>query len=611
MLQTIREHTQGWISGTIIGLIIVSFAFWGIHSYFVGGAANTDVATVNGEAISRIQYINTFENLKRQYQQQFGANNPFNGNDALLKKVALKNAIEAEVMKQSAIANGYHLSDEQVTQALANIPNLQLNTELSTDQFQRIYEQLLVNQPRVGIVFSSFSLPDQVKSTIALLQQQRDYDYLKISNTALKTQPGNFDNNTIEAYYNAHKKEFMTPEQVSIEYIQLSVKDVIAQIHPTNEELHTYYNENIESYKSPMQWKLQSLEFPIANTASDSDVKAAENKANAAYEALSKGEAFAKVSQGNMGTLTGKEWVQTSSIPTEYQKEVANLKAGDITKPFKTSKGFVIIKAVAVEQAKAQTFAEAENKVRQSVVQQKAESKLAEMRERLADITYEHPESLQTASTELKLPIKSSEFFTRDKGNDELSNQKRIRDIAFSTDVLKAQNNSDVIQLNPDTLVVIRLKEYKPAKILPLSDVKSDIEAKLKDQEMAKQLDEFANSLLAKLNNGTDAQAVATDNNLTWVSQGLTTRFDNKVDAAINETVFKLPTPDINKKPSYGLAKLSDGYAIVRLIAVKPGSLEDKKQYDVFAEQIQNSDGMLEYELYKQSAIKNAKIRVS
>ena len=61
MLQTIREHTQGWIAGTIISIIILTFALWGIHSYFVGGAANTNVAEVNGVEITKEQLAVSYE----------------------------------------------------------------------------------------------------------------------------------------------------------------------------------------------------------------------------------------------------------------------------------------------------------------------------------------------------------------------------------------------------------------------------------------------------------------------------------------------------------------------------------------------------------------------
>ena len=58
------------------------------------------------------------------------------------------------------------------------------------------------------------------------------------------------------------------------------------------------------------------------------------------------------------------------------------------------------------------------------------------------------------------------------------------------------------------------------------------------------------------------------------------------------------------------MTRLPNGYAIVALKSVKEGTVTDKKQYTVFAEQVQNSEGLLEYELYKQSQTNKAKIKI-
>ncbi len=81
MLQTIREHTQGWIAGTIISIIILTFALWGIHSYFIGGGANTNVAEVNGIEITKEQLAVAYERLRRQAQLQYGSTNPITSKD--------------------------------------------------------------------------------------------------------------------------------------------------------------------------------------------------------------------------------------------------------------------------------------------------------------------------------------------------------------------------------------------------------------------------------------------------------------------------------------------------------------------------------------------------
>ena len=103
MLQTIREHTQGWIAGTIITIIILTFALWGIHSYFVGGGASSVVAEVNGVDITKEQLTVAYERLRRQIQIQYGANNPITAKDEVaLKNRALQALIDIEVLKQAS-----------------------------------------------------------------------------------------------------------------------------------------------------------------------------------------------------------------------------------------------------------------------------------------------------------------------------------------------------------------------------------------------------------------------------------------------------------------------------------------------------------------------------
>src|SRR3982751_5650109 len=101
MLQSIREHTQGWIAGTIISIIIFTFALWGIHSYFVVGTNNSIVAEVNGVEISKEQIAIAYERLRRQTQIQLGSNNTISSKDEkTLKLKALQALTEIEALKQ-------------------------------------------------------------------------------------------------------------------------------------------------------------------------------------------------------------------------------------------------------------------------------------------------------------------------------------------------------------------------------------------------------------------------------------------------------------------------------------------------------------------------------
>src|SRR5687767_8060635 len=127
MLQTIREHTQGWIAGIIITIIILSFALWGIHSYFVGGINNTNVAEVNGTDITKEQLTVAYERLRRQFQIQYGINNPITAKDETsLKDRALQALVDIEVLKQSSTEQGFRVSNRQIDNYLHSMPEFQI-----------------------------------------------------------------------------------------------------------------------------------------------------------------------------------------------------------------------------------------------------------------------------------------------------------------------------------------------------------------------------------------------------------------------------------------------------------------------------------------------------
>lgn len=628
MLQTIREHTQGWIAGTIISIIILSFALWGIHSYFVGGSSNTVVAEVNGVEISREQLTVAYERLRRQVQAQTGSNASMLAKDeGALKDRALQALINIELLKQASTAQGFEISNHQIDNYLQSMPEFQVDGQFSVERFQEILSStllstsefldliktsLLIDQPKLGIILTSFAMPNETTYTISLVNQERDVSYINIPLQYFLSQQMTISPEKIKSYYDQHTNEFMTPEQVNVEYVELSIKDLSATINPTDTMLKSFYNENINSYTQPMAWKLADIEINLAENATQDNITEAQNKADAVYQVLQKGGDFTKISQDYVVNLNGQEWMTLNQVPAELQKAAADLtKPGQVSQPIKTSKGFVILKAVDIKEPKIEAFEAVKDKVKDTYVRQHAEEKFAELRDQLADITYEHPDSLQSAAKTLNLPIKTSELFTRDKAGKDVSQYKKVRDVAFSNDVLNLQNNSDVIQLNPETAIVLRVKSHIASTLLPLTDISKQIEDKLKAQEAETRAAQLAEIFKNRLESGTNPTALAASYKFTWASAGYIGRYSTKVDSAILDKAFRLPNPMSEpNKISYGITRLPNGYAVIALKGVKAGSVADKKQYAVFSEQVQNSEGLLEYELYKQSQASKAKIKV-
>lgn len=622
MLQTIREHTQGWIAGTIITIIILTFALWGIHSYFVGGTSNNTIAEVNGIDITKDQLRAAYDRLRRQIQIQSGTSIT-SQDESLLRDRALQGLIDVEVLKQASSKEGFRISDRQIDNALQTVPEFQVNGEFSVERFQRVLSSamlstsefldllrtsLLIDQPKLGILFTSFGLPTETAYAIALINQERDLDYLNIPLSYVLSQPITIANEQIQAYYNEHKNEFMTPEQVKVDYIELSAKTMGALINPSEETLKSFYHENMSSFSQPIEWKILDIQIPFNTNATATEITQAQKKAEATLQAIQGGNDFSKVAQGYSSAFDGSTWLTLSQIPSELQKDVAALKPGQLSKVIKTNNAFVILKVSEIKEPQILPFDVAKAKVKELYVKHQVDEQFAELRDRLADLTYEHPDSLQYAAKTLNLSIKTSEFFTKEKGsNQDISQSSKVRNIAFSNDVLNLQNNSDVIQLNPETALVIHINSHLPSAILPLNIVSKKIENTLKTKEADTRVQKFAEELRDKLQAGIDPQQLASVNKLSWIKTGFLQRYSNKVDSAILDMAFRLPNPAESKKVIYGLVKLPSGFALIALKGVKEGTV-DKKQYDIFAEQVQNSEGLLEYELYKLSLNKSAKI---
>lgn len=631
MLQSIREHTQGWFAGMIISLLILSFALWGIHSYFQGGGASNIVAKVNGAEITKGQLSVAYERLRRQLQMQFSANYELPQNaEASLKQRALQTLINIETLKQASLADRYRITSDQIDSFLQSMPEFQVNGEFSLTRFQQalattlftagdflelIKTTLLIDQPRLGIMFTSYALPNEINDSIALIGQERKIQYLVIPQQYFANQPVTISNDSINAYYTQHENEYKTPEQVSIQYVTLSVKDLADKIHPTDEQLKNFYNENSSSFASPAQMQLDEIIIPITANATEQDVKQARGKMDDIVKAAQAGKDFASLAKQysvGLGDKKLQQWATVSQLPVELQKTASSLtKVGQLSEPAVTSNGLVLLKLTGYKEPQVQSFDKVKDRVKEMLTRQKAEEQFADMREKLASITYEHPDTLQGAASELGLQVKTTDLFSKDKGGKDITSSAKIREAAFSNDVLNLQNNSDVIQTAPESAMVIRVKSHVPASLLPLSAVQKQITDKLKANAIDEKLSQFAQDIQHKLQTGAlTAAQVSSQYHLQWSDAGFIGRHATKIDQAILDSAFAMPRPQQNGVV-YSAAKISNGFAVIALSAVKEGEVNvPKEQYQAFAEQIQNSEGMLEYELYKDSLMHKAKIEM-
>lgn len=634
MLQSIRDKSQGWLAGGIIGLVCITFAFWGIHSYLTESNAPTAViAKVNGQTIQQAELNAAYQRLRQQQQAQLGASFVIDQKiENQLKKQALNQLIMSRVLSQAAAKDGYRITPDEVGTALLSIPMFQVDGRFSRERFNEVLNNILynentflaelqttmlINQVRAGIIDSAFTLPGDIAAAAKLVNQKRDIGYLII--------PSNRFFNTIQItpsqaqeYYQQHKDEFTSPEQVSIEYLKLSLSQIASQLHFTEAQLLQFYQNNLNNYTLPERWHVAHILVKVSEHVSSSEVANAQTKINGIAARLKAGEAFATLAQQysddvvsakNDGVL---EWFNPGMVDPAFEKATASLKQiGDISSPVRTKYGFSIIKLIGMETPQVSPFAKVKDQVEKALAQQQAEQSFTDASDKLSNLTYANPNSLEIAAKALGLQVLATESFSKKGGRDQITANPKVIDAAFKSDVLQG-NNSDVISLDPDTLVVVRVKQHLPAKLQSFNQVEGTVTQLLKIKAAAQQAKNMGQQLLQDLKQGKDAGQLANQTNLTWQTVNNIGRFDTRIPGLILNAAFRAPRPSPKLAGSEGFSLPNGDFVLMSVIAVHDGDLGKNPavQQRIYREELENSFGQLDYSLYVRGMLNNAKVDI-
>ena len=237
MLQKLNERLQGVISWIIVILVTITFAIFGVD-YFIQnrhGDASTEVK-VNNQIITKRE----FDMNLRRISQMRDREGISDGNDHGLKQQVMNDMILNLITVQAASTNGFLVSSQQANSAILNIPQFLDDGQFSNAKYtqalhnamythetfqEEVKKGMLVNQQRFALVGTEFALPDELQKFVSLFMQKRDYKYLTIpaANFANEIKINDAD---IEGYYSKHIKEYYYPEQVALNYVRVSAKNV-------------------------------------------------------------------------------------------------------------------------------------------------------------------------------------------------------------------------------------------------------------------------------------------------------------------------------------------------------------------------------------------------
>ncbi|WP_313338107.1 SurA N-terminal domain-containing protein [Stutzerimonas nitrititolerans] len=613
MLQNIRDNSQGWIAKTIIGIIVVLLALTGFEAIFNSSGNARNAAEVNGEEISLDELNQAVNMQRRQLMQQLGSD--FDASlfdDKLMRDSALGALIDRTLLLQGARDADFAFSQAALDQLILQTPEFAVDGVFNAARFDQVIQQMgytrmqfrqlleqemLIGQLRAGISGSGFVTDQQIERFAQLERQTRDFASITVAADSSAVQVSDEE---ARQYYEANTERFRSPEQVVLEYVELNKEAYFDEVDASEEELQELYRQQIGNLAE--QRRAAHILIEVDGT-SDAEAKAqleeiaAQLAAGGDFATLAK-EYSDDPGSANEGGDLG--YAGPGVYDPAFEDALYALKEGQVSAPVRSEFGWHLIKLLGVQSPEVPSFESMKPELERELKAQQVEQRFVEVTKELENLAFESAD-LEQPAQELGLTVKTTEPFGREGGEGIAANRQVIQ-AAFSDEVLMDRTNSSVIELDPDTVVAVRIKQHLEPEVQAFEAVRDGIFEQLQHSKAAEQARSEGEKLLATLREGGEVEGQ-------WQSVEAATRGQDGVAPAVLQTVFRMPKPEGESSTFSGVTLASGDYVVIRLNGVSEPdgelSAEEKQNYRRF---LASRSGQQDFAAYREKQHAEAKI---
>ncbi|WP_374671998.1 SurA N-terminal domain-containing protein [Acidovorax temperans] len=621
MFEAIRKHSK-IVMFLLFLLVIPSFVLVGIDSNYFSEKSPV-VARVDGHKITQADWDNAHREETDRIRAQSPNVDPKQLDTPQARYATLERLVRDRVFAAAAQSSHLITSDARLARALQDIPAIaalkrpdgSLDTEayrslvgaqgLTPEGFEaNVRRELSVSQVMGGVMSTAFATDAAAKLAFDSLYQRREIQVARFnaSDYAKQVNPTDAD---IEAFYKANAQRFQQQEQAAVEYVVLDLDSVRSGIRVNEDDLRTYYKENLTRLAAKEERRASHILINAAKDAPAADRDQAKARAQELLAQVRKSPAsFAEVakksSQDSGSAPAGGDlnFFGRGAMVKPFEDAVFAMKKGEISDVVESDFGYHIILLTDIKTPRQPSFEELRPSLEAELKQQQAQRKFAEVAEAFTNSVYEQPDSLKPVADSLKLKIQTAEGVTRVPGpgaSGPLANPKFLEAL-FANDSVEGKRNTSAIEVGPSQLVAGRISTYTPTRTLPLQEVSDRARLLLiaeKSAELARKDAEAKKA--AWTGNAAPAAGLAP---AVVVSRDQTQNLPRAVvDAALRASPDSLP--------SWVSADLgSQGTAVVKVLRIIPREGVDAQQAAQQRQQLQQwwttAEGFAYYEMLKE-----------
>lgn len=538
MLQYIRKGIGSWFTKVFLGLIIVSFAVWGVGDILRGPRDRT-VLSVGGLDIP----ISQFQSELRRVQAQLGPNVDMEQARLFgIVEITTRRLIERGLYDVAVADLGLAVSDDLVKQQIRANPAFR-NSLGRFDMliFEQAVASIGMNEEMFVAASRRETARDQLTNSIAdggaasrLLAQtlyayraERRVAELLVIPFSSFTDVGDPDEAALAEFHQAQAGRFTAPEYRALTFITFEPEDLMPEVQVSDEELRDEYELRLDDYVTPERRDLDQMVFQD------------EAAARAAHDALRSGQDFATVASAatdasveelSLGTVTPGE------LPLELSEAVFALPAGAVSEPLESPFGWHLFRVNSARPGGTLAFDEVREELALALRLELAKDALFELANKVEDELAGGASIEETAN---RLGLKLSTVAAVDaRGRDQADAE--AQGLPAASQFLRAAFEADTGLDTPLTetdqggYFILRVDRVIPPKLRSLDSVRDDVRSGWRSQRRAEAAREAAEAIAEQVKGGTELAALGAEHDYTVRTTAALARDGYGVDPAVS-----------------------------------------------------------------------------
>ncbi|MGO4571712.1 SurA N-terminal domain-containing protein [Microvirga sp. 2TAF3] len=520
MLRGLRNAGQSLVGKVIIaiffGLLILSFAIWGIGDIFrtmppstVAHVGKTDISV---EAM-RTAYNNELQRLGRQFRTVIS---PEQARAFGIDQQVLSNLVNEAIMTEEAKKLGLSVSDQLVASSILEDPALRgadgqfnralfdqmlRNASMSEAGFVREQRNAMTRIHLAEAIAGGLTVPNAAREALNRYTSERRAASYFVLTPAMAGEVPAPTNDQLQSFFNERRGAFQAPEYRALSALALDAAAAAKPESVSDADARQRYEQEKAKFGTPERRTIQQIAFP------------SQEEAEAAFNKIKEGATFEAVAEERnispqdleLGTFTKSEMLDPAVADAAF-----SIAEGTTSGPVAGRFGPVLVRVTKIEPESVRPFEDVAGDIRKEIALANAKTQIEQIHDAIEDLRASARPLADIAKdkglTLVQIPAIDNKGLDKSGNAVALTDRDAVVKAAFASDI---GVDNEPLRTSDGGYVWYDVTGIEPSREKSLDEVRDQVANLWREDEIAKRLADKARGLTERLDKGEAIETVA------------------------------------------------------------------------------------------------------